>query len=132
MTEPAPVLVGTSATSPEQCDELIVNALNSGDVNAALELYEAEASFISGPDEIAIGKDAIRLVMNDFVALKPTLELKVLSVTQSSDVALLKSRWQLEGTDPDGNPATIKTKPTRMTPLKKGSKTPGQLHKCSG
>ena len=107
MTGLAPKLAGTTATSPEQCDELIVTALNACDVEAALELYEPNASLIPGPDEIAIGKDAIRRVISEFVALKPSLKLEVISVTRSNDVALLKSQWQLNGTDPEGNPVEL-------------------------
>jgi len=107
MTEPAQKLASVTATSPEQCDELITAALNAGDVEAALDLYEADASFIPEPGVIATGKEAIRQIMSEFVALKPSLTLEVLSVTQSSGLALLKSHWQLNGTDPDGNPVQL-------------------------
>jgi uncharacterized protein (TIGR02246 family) len=107
MTEPAQKLASATATSPEQCDELITAALNAGDVEAALDLYEADASFIPEPGVIATGKEAIRQIMSEFVALKPSLTLEVLSVTQSSGLALLKSHWQLNGTDPDGNPVQL-------------------------
>ena len=60
MTELAPKLASTTTTSSKQCDELIVTALNTCDVEAALKLYEPNASFIPRPGEIAIGKDAIR------------------------------------------------------------------------
>lgn len=103
MTEPAVKLQSTLAAAPEHCDEQLVSALNAGDVEAALALYEPTATFIPEPGQVAIGKDAIREVMEGFVALNPALTLDLLSVTQSGDVALLKSRWQLTGTDPEGN-----------------------------
>ena len=103
MTEPAVKLQSALAETPEQCDEQLVAALNAGDVEAAVALYEPTATFIPEPGQVAIGKDAIREIMEGFIALSPALTLDVLSVTQSGDVALLKSRWQLTGTDPEGN-----------------------------
>ena len=107
MSEPAVQLESSTATTPEQCDELIIAAINAGDIEAALALYEPEATFVPEPGVNATGKDAIRAVMEAFVALKPSLDLEVLNITRSGDVALLRSRWSLTGTDPEGNPVEI-------------------------
>ncbi len=107
MSEPAVQLDSTTATTPEQCDELLIAALNAGDVEAALALYEPGGVFIPEPGQIAAGKDAIREVMEGFVALSPNLDLEVQNVSQSGDIALLRSHWNLTGTDPDGNAVEI-------------------------
>lgn len=107
MSEPAVQLETSTATTPEQCDELLIAALNAGDVDAALALYEPEATFVPERGKSETGKDAIRTIMEGFVALNPSLSLEVLDVTQSGDVALLRSRWNLTGTDPEGNPVEI-------------------------
>ena len=107
MAEQAVQLESTTAATPEQCDELIVTALNAGDVDAVLALYEPDATFVPERGQSATGKDAIRTIMEAFIALKPSFNLEVLDVTQSGDVALLRSRWDLTGTDGDGNPVEI-------------------------
>ena len=91
------------ATSPEQCDILVGQAISAGDVDAALALYEPGATFVPEPGKTVIGTDAIREVMVGFIAMKPTLKVEVPLVVQSGDTAILYSQWTLTGTAPDGS-----------------------------
>ena len=50
--------------------------------------------------------EAIRQVMSQFLALQPTLTLKVTAV-QAGAIALLSSTWSLAGTGPDGKPVSM-------------------------
>ena len=46
--------------TPEDTDLQIAAAINVGDVNAALEFYEPNASFEAEPGHTVTGTDAIR------------------------------------------------------------------------
>ncbi len=94
------------AYKPEECDLLLVEALNRGDLEAAVALYEPDASFVQQSGEVVTGRAAVREAMQGFLALKPKLTLEVSSV-QSGDVALLRSKWSLTGTGPDGKPVNL-------------------------
>ena len=90
------------AESPAQVIELFAEALNGGDVDAAMALYEAEATFAPRPGEEVRGREAIRAALDQFVALEPRLAGEITKVVTAGDVALVTNRWRLEGTQPDG------------------------------
>jgi uncharacterized protein (TIGR02246 family) len=91
------------ARKPEECDTLLAEAVNRGDLEAAVALYEPNASFVQEPGKVVTGHAAIREVMQGFLAVKPKLTIEV-NATQSGDIALLRSKWSLSGTGPDGKP----------------------------
>jgi uncharacterized protein (TIGR02246 family) len=95
------------AHTPAEADLLVIEALNTGDVEAALAFYEPGATFVPEPGKAATGLDAIRDVLNGFLALKPRLTIQVSQVVEAGDVALLCSRWTLNGTGPDGSPVEL-------------------------
>jgi uncharacterized protein (TIGR02246 family) len=96
------------ARKPEECDTLLVEAINRGDLEAALALYEPNASFVQDSGEVVTGLGAIREVMQGFLAIKPKFSIEVKAV-QSGDggLALLRAKWSATGTGPDGKPMTI-------------------------
>ena len=93
--------------TPAEADLLIIEALNAGDVETALSFYEPGATFVAEPGKPATGLEAIRDVLNGFLALKPRLTIEVPEVAESGDLALLGSRWTLKGTGPDGSPVEM-------------------------
>jgi uncharacterized protein (TIGR02246 family) len=103
------------ARKPEDCDLLLVEALNKGDLEAALSLYEPNASFVLDSGQVVTGTAAIREVMQGFLALKPKFAMEVKAV-QSGDgnIALLRGKWSLSGTGPDGKPMTMSGNSTEV------------------
>lgn len=91
-----------TASKPEDCDLLLIKALNNGDLEEALSLYEDSASFVQEPGKVVSGIPAIREIMQGFLAIKPSFTIEVTSA-ENGDVALLNSTWKLSGTDADGN-----------------------------
>lgn len=91
------------AQRPEQCDLLIGEAINSGNIDAALELYESNATFAAEPGTAVSGLAAIRGVMEGFTALNPTINVQVPLVLECGEIALLHSEWTLSGINPDGS-----------------------------
>ena len=90
------------AESPEQVIELFASALNRGDVDDAIVLYDAEATFAPQPGQEVSGLEAIRSALEDFAALEPRLSGEIARVLTAGGVALVMNRWQLEGKQPDG------------------------------
>jgi uncharacterized protein (TIGR02246 family) len=95
------------ARSPDQVVLQVIEAINAGDVEAALALYEPGATFVPEPGKAATGLDAIRDVLNGFLALKPRITIQVHQAVESGDLALVCSRWTLKGTDPEGGPVEL-------------------------
>lgn len=96
------------ATSPEQVIELFATALNSGNVDAAIALYEPEATFAPQPGEEVRGVREIRGALEQFAALEPRLRGEITKVLTAGGVALVQNRWQLEGTQTDGSPVDMR------------------------
>ena len=103
------------ARKPEECDTLLVEAINKGDLETALALYEPNASFVLESGQVVTGLAAIREAMQGFLALKPKFSIAVKAV-QSGDggLALLRAKWSLTGTGPDGKPVTMSGNSTEV------------------
>ncbi|MDP8922353.1 MAG: SgcJ/EcaC family oxidoreductase [Chloroflexota bacterium] len=95
------------ARTPDEVVVQIIEALNAADVEAALALYEPNATFVPEPGKAVTGGEAIREVLNGFLALKPRLTVNVTQSVESGDLALVCSRWTLTGTDPGGSPVEL-------------------------
>jgi len=96
------------ATSPEQVDQLFAAALNAGDIDALVALYEPQASLTPSPGTTALGATAIRAALSGFLAAKPTIRMvSVRVVAQAGDLALVTAQWDLALTGQDGKPAQM-------------------------
>ena len=96
------------AATPAQVIELFTEALNGGDIEGAMSLYEPEATFAPQPGQQVKGHQAIRAALDLFAALKPRMHGEITNVMTADDVALVMNRWQLEGTQPDGAPVEMR------------------------
>lgn len=92
------------ADTPTLVIELFTTALNRGDVDEAMVLYDRGAVFAPQPGVVVEGVDAIRSALAQLAALEPRLHGEITQVLVAGDVALVTNRWQLEGTQPDGEP----------------------------
>jgi uncharacterized protein (TIGR02246 family) len=95
------------ARNPEELDRLFSEALNAGNLDALVALYEPQATLMPEPGHVVTGTQAIREALSAFVALKPTLTLEVKTLAQTGDIALTSAKWALAGTGPDGNHTTM-------------------------
>ena len=66
-----------SRGTPEQVLKSIVDGINSGNLDALMPLYEAEAAFAAQPGSLNHGLPGIREALAGFIAMKGTLDLKV-------------------------------------------------------
>src|SRR5262245_35036076 len=92
------------AHTPEELDVLFVKALNVGDIEAIMKLYEPAAALTSQPGQVVSGTKAVREALSGFLATKPRMTLEARTLAEAGGIALTTSKWVLEGTGPDGKP----------------------------
>lgn len=85
----------------------LVNAVNQGNLEAAIALYEAGASFVAQPGRVAIGTESLREALAGMIALKPILTAVAHQTVEANGVALYCSKWSLSGTAADGSPVQM-------------------------
>jgi ketosteroid isomerase-like protein len=85
----------------------LISAINSGNLEAAVALYEPSAVLLSPEGEPARGTAELRAALSGFLAMKPKLESQAERIFESGDLALYLGRWSLNGTDPSGKPITL-------------------------
>ena len=97
-----------AARRPEELDRLFAQALNAGDLDALLALYEPNAALAPQPGQVVAGTQSIREALQAFIAMKPTLTmLETKTIMQTGEIALTSAKWHLTGTGPDGSPVTM-------------------------
>lgn len=84
-----------------------IEGLSTGDIEAAMALYEPKASFVGPGGEIVNGHDEVRQALLPFAAMKPNVEFEVERVIEADDIAVVCGRWSLEGTGTDGQPVRM-------------------------
>ena len=103
-----------AAQKPEDCDHLIAEYINSGNVQAAVDLYEPTATFVAEPGKPVSGHVAIREVIAGFVASKPRIAMKVPIVVQSGELALTVSEYTITSTGSDGKQTSSSARGTEV------------------
>ena len=91
------------ASEPAQVIELFTKFFNSRDLDGLMDnLYEDDAVLIPTPGaETAQGKDALRTVLQEFLAMNATMTIEASAAYQNGDIALTHSTWKLEVADAD-------------------------------
>ncbi len=90
------------AMNPVELDQLFSEAVNSGNLEGLMALYEPDASFNPEPGQEIHGKEAIRGALEEFLSMNPRITLNTKVLAQIADVALCTANWHLTGTPPDG------------------------------
>jgi ketosteroid isomerase-like protein len=90
------------AYKPEELDVLFAQGINAGDIEAVIRLYEPGACLMPDPGQVVSGTKAVREALSGFLAMKPRIKLDAKKLAETGDIALLTSKWALEGTGPDG------------------------------
>ncbi|TDD38328.1 DUF4440 domain-containing protein [Actinomadura sp. KC06] len=97
-----------SHNSVTELNDLFVEAMNAGDLDAALSVWDEHTVFQTGPGTPpARGMDQLRAALADFLALKPHLTIEELHRVEADDIVLVALRWELSGTGPDGEPVEM-------------------------
>jgi ketosteroid isomerase-like protein len=95
-------------TDAEKFRDTFQDLFHAGNLDGLVSLFELEGAFVSPPGQVTVGPDAIRKVLADLLAIGGRLEFKDRSFHQVGDIALRVHEYQVEGSDPDGNPLTLR------------------------
>jgi uncharacterized protein (TIGR02246 family) len=98
------------AESPAATIERFAELIGAGELDAAVALYEPDATFIPEPGRVVTGRSAIREALAPFLALRPTMTGTIQKEVTAGDTALVLNEWTLRGTDPDGAEVTMAAK----------------------
>ena len=98
--------------SARSSEEMVLHwekTMNSGDIEGVLAFYEPEAVVVLPKDQggPVRGTDAVRAVLDQFLALEPTFNIVLHRATDAGGVALIVGDWALTGTGPDGSPVEM-------------------------
>src|SRR5437763_13072163 len=92
---------------PSDTVDHLTQAINRGDLETALPLYETNAVLVVQPGRLASGTTQLREAHATFIALVPTLRSEAQEVIAAGDLALYAGRWTLRGIDPNGHPVVM-------------------------
>lgn len=91
-----------NANTPEELYTLYAQALNTRDLEAAVDLFEPEAQMAPQPGMApVIGTEAIRGLVQACLTVQPQLKLEARNVIQNDDIALMTSNWSMTGIHPE-------------------------------
>jgi uncharacterized protein (TIGR02246 family) len=91
-----------SIRRPEEMHEAFKARFNEGDLEGLVALYERNGKMVPQPGREVQGREAIRLALQEFLAMKPRIEMATRYVLEAGDTAVLSGQWKLTGRGPDG------------------------------
>lgn len=86
----------------------LVQAINRGDLAAAVALYEPNAVLVVRPGQLARGATEIGEALAGFVAMRAVLQSDAQTVVEADKIALYLGHWNLRGTDATGQTVVLK------------------------
>ncbi len=97
------------AHKPEECDQLLFETIDTGDLDAALDLYEQDAVFVVAPGHVVTGHAAIREVLQGMLAAGGAGKIESVTSVTSADgsVAFTRTKGSATQPGPDGKPVTV-------------------------
>src|SRR5436309_13081000 len=84
-------------------DDHLTQAINRGDLETALAVYETNAVLVVQPGRLACGTTQLREALARLIALEPTLRSEAQEVIAAGDLALYAGVWTLRGMGPNGH-----------------------------
>lgn len=94
--------------------QIFTQLVNAGDLEGLVSLYEKNATVVHQGKEYQ-GHEAIRGVLMQYLALRPTLRMTTLRVTENGNHGVTQGKWRLTGTAPDGTPVELSGLSTEMS-----------------
>lgn len=93
-----------TASNPEQCNRILFSALEAGDIETSLAVYEADAVLFKKTGEPLKGHEAIRQNNAFLIGLKPKFAIDFIKTTFSGDGAIATNQMKasMAGTNADG------------------------------
>jgi uncharacterized protein (TIGR02246 family) len=86
------------AYKPEDCDRLLMEAMERGDIETTIALYEPEAVLFTEAGDLLKGRDAIRRHNEEFISLKTKTTIHKIETTISGDGSIATTRMKCTST----------------------------------
>lgn len=95
------------AMTPKMAHELWVTAFNEKNIDQLCALYAENAIVHNGDEAPSVGPKAICEGLKGFLKGADKVAIETAYELRSDDLTLLRSIWQLDGKDEDGNPTKM-------------------------
>jgi len=82
------------AYKPEDCDRLLIDAMEKGDIETTVALYEPDAVLLTESGDLMKGWDAIRKHNEEFISLRTKTAIDEIKTTISGDGSLATTRMK--------------------------------------
>ena len=106
-----------SSVPPESIHQRFLEALQSRDIDRLAAIYDSEAVFVPPDAEPVRGIDAIRKHLSEMLESDPKLESETILTVRSGNTAMLRARWSLTYSSPDGQVVTDQGESTEIVRL---------------
>jgi ketosteroid isomerase-like protein len=103
--------------TPKEFLSSYVKEFNAKNVNSLINMYETDACFVVQPGQIIKGLDNIRQCLQGFIDMSDNLQSDVKGVVQTSNLALITTKWSFSGSGPNGKSVNIAGKATDILRL---------------
>jgi ketosteroid isomerase-like protein len=92
------------ASHPEECNRILLAALESGDIETSVALYEPSAVLFRKSGQTMTGHEEIRKNNAFLIALKPRFTIEFIKTTLNADSTLATNRMKatMSGTNAEG------------------------------
>src|SRR5439155_1263420 len=110
---------------PSDTVDHLTQAINRGDLETALALYETNAVLVVQPGRLACGTTQLREALARFIALEPTLRSEAQEVIAAGDLALYAGQVGGAGGDRGRRPCTLRGP---LDPARQGSERSPRRH----
>ncbi|MCV4235190.1 DUF4440 domain-containing protein [Virgibacillus sp. LDC1] len=92
---------------PEDMNAAFADAYNSGDIDQVLALYEPDSIHVHSNGSLEIGIHSFRHTLEELLHLKGTMISTNLYCIPFENIAMMRARFTLQTTDPDGQPLVL-------------------------
>jgi ketosteroid isomerase-like protein len=102
----------SGAKMPQESSRAFAASISRGDLDAAAYCFAKDACLVT-PDATAVrGRDEIRPILHQLIALESRIEVQESSVVLAGEVALGTERWLVTSPGSDATPFTRALTPT--------------------
>ena len=92
-----------TARTPAEVHHRFAESVAAKDLDALVDLYEPDAVMVPEPGRIIQGQEGIRKNLQELLATNPRLESETTAVVRAGEIAMLRARWSIIGTAPNGS-----------------------------
>lgn len=94
-------------SEPDDVHRTYMEAINTGNIDSLISLYESDACFVLQPGQIVNGVENIHKIHKNFINMNGKMDAKVKRVIKTKNLALVITDWSFTGTGTDGQPVHL-------------------------